>query len=115
MLKVFRFQEIIPSTQDGAKTVKDIVVVRMSILPHLGLYGQALFFSLFRSVFHHTLSSVDSTCGLYLFWHSPLSLSNLPLSLVHVSMQLHREYCNNKKITPGAGRNLQQKQQTTSF
>jgi hypothetical protein len=39
MVMVFRFQEIIASTQDGANFVKDIVVVRMSILPHLGLYG----------------------------------------------------------------------------
>jgi hypothetical protein len=35
----FPFQEIIASTQVGANRVKDIVEVRMSILPHLGLYG----------------------------------------------------------------------------
>ena len=38
-VEVVPFQAIIARTQDRANRVKDMVKVRMSILPHLGLYG----------------------------------------------------------------------------
>ena len=38
-VEVVPFQAIIACTQDRANRVKDMVKVRMSILPHLGLYG----------------------------------------------------------------------------